>query len=209
MQVHFKNDKTNIVIFGLGAIGSNLGLQLLRGIPDVNLYCVDYDIVEDRNISTGTQPYMPQHIRRPKTQSFQTLCMMHNKRCNIFNKKILDIKDVNDIILNITKNNTENLLIIDAFDNFDSRKLLHNKFLKNVQVLHIGFNEKMCADICWDDKWVESNQMINTYDICETIGANFFINSVVSLAGIVINEFIQTNIKKNIYFTKNYKIFCF
>ena len=46
-----------IIIFGAGAVGSNILLNVIRDLPSVEVFIVDYDKVEQRNYLTGTQPY--------------------------------------------------------------------------------------------------------------------------------------------------------
>ena len=108
----------NVIVFGLGAVGSNVLLNLIRDLPDLNYIAVDYDKVEERNYRVGTQPYLRQHLSKYKTQAMQMVCQIQaNKRIEIVNKKIESIIDIADLAL---RNST---LMIDAFDKAEYRNL--------------------------------------------------------------------------------------
>ena len=69
-----------IVVFGAGAAGSNVLLNLLYTHPSINYTIVDFDIVEDRNITAGTQPYTRSDIKRPKVQALQKIARLNNNK---------------------------------------------------------------------------------------------------------------------------------
>ena len=62
---------SNIIVFGLGAIGSNIAQILIKGMSYAKLTVVDFDKVEPRNYVAGTQIYSRQHNGMYKTQAFQ------------------------------------------------------------------------------------------------------------------------------------------
>ena len=89
------NKIENFVIAGIGAAGSNIFLNLLYAYPDSNFTVVDFDKVEDRNVSPGTQPYTKTDINRPKTQALGRIAQMaKQKRIDAINKKLTSVKDI-------------------------------------------------------------------------------------------------------------------
>ena len=81
-----KNKIEKIIVCGIGAAGANVFMNLLHAYPDVDFTVVDFDNVEDRNVSPGTQPYTKTDIKRPKTQALQRIAQMSkSKRINAVN----------------------------------------------------------------------------------------------------------------------------
>lgn len=184
------------IMMGLGAIGSNLLIELINIDPKAEFIGVDFDKVEDRNINT--QAYFLHHIGMYKTQAMQIVIGMKKDRIKYFPvvKKINSFyKDVNI--------NKEGVLIIDCFDNAESRKLLEG--IDNC--LHIGFSPQYTAEIIWGKNYTTPNNIPKDQDdICEMSYANPFINYVVGLAGIVIKEYLDTGNRNNYAIIDKFKI---
>ena len=103
----------NLVIFGVGAIGSNTLMNIIYDLPLVNITIVDMDKVEQRNFSAGTQPYSKNDLNKFKTQALQILVYSKTgKKINIINKEITSTKDVKEILQSF-----KNVLVLDSFDN--------------------------------------------------------------------------------------------
>lgn len=187
------------VIFGLGALGSNLLMQLIHLDPKGKFVGIDYDIVEDRNLAT--QAYLYPHIRMQKTRAMQVIIGLKNPMIDYvgLNKKISYPYD------KLTKKyiTQSNILLIDCFDNTESRKLLEG--IDNC--LHIGFSPQYTAEIIWGKKYTTPGKIPEDQDdICEMPYAISFINFVVSLSGIVIKKFLDTKEKDNFAIFDKYKI---
>ena len=190
----------NVIVFGLGAVGSNVLLNLIRDLPDLNYTCIDYDKVEERNYRVGTQPYLKQHLGKYKTQAMQMICMMNaNKKIEIVNKKIEDFEDVLGII-NVSSPK-KSPLIIDAFDKAQYRNLLGivNKNFK-IPVIHVGFSPLKTGSVIWDDMWSDISDTKNKVDICTMEGVRSFIMSLTSIASMSILEYYYNDKKVNLYF---------
>lgn len=191
---------TDVYVFGLGAAGSNTLIHLIYAFPVLNYTGIDFDIVEDRNVDPGTQPYTKVDLRRPKTQAIQRLASMaKNKKINVVNKKILSLKDVTDIV-----KNPESSLIIDAFDNAESRNLF-TKLSTKYNVVHIGFSAVLTGEVVWDKTFTpmiasESDKKI---DVCQMAIARSFILALTSIASISIGIFLDNDKKTNLYFDKS------
>lgn len=187
----------NIVVFGVGAAGANTLIHLVYSYPDMNFTVVDFDKVENRNIEPGTQPYSKVDLNRPKTQAIQRIAFeAKKKKIDAKNQKITSEKDVFDIV-----KNPENTLIIDAFDNADSRNIF-KKLDKKYNVIHIGFSAKLTGEAAWNEVYeVMKNEASDaTIDVCEMTIARPFIYALTSQAAIVISRFIDKGEKVNFYF---------
>lgn len=188
----------NIYIFGIGAAGSNTFLNLLYAYPDLNYTLIDNDIVENRNVEPGTQPYSKMDIKRPKTQALQRIAFTaKNKKVFIVNKMIETKNDIKDIV-----KDPKTSLIIDAFDNAKSRNLFVG--LKGFNVLHIGFSDSLSGEAVWDGVFTEMKEAKSDADIdvCEMSIARPFILALTSMASISVASFLENGEKNNLYFDK-------
>ncbi|GJQ44090.1 MAG: hypothetical protein JETCAE03_35880 [Ignavibacteriaceae bacterium] len=196
----------NVIIFGLGAAGSNTLLNLMRDLPEVNFFGVDYDKVEERNFRVGTQPYNRSHLGKFKTQAMQLICMSAGQKLFIFNKKIEKLEDLLEIINKASPKTTP--LIIDAFDKAEYRNLI-GQLKKNfkIPVAHIGFSPLKNGSIIWDDVWQDiDNDLKKPVDICAMQGARSFIMALTSIASMSILDYYYNHEKKSLYFDSYFKL---
>lgn len=198
-----KNKIENFVIFGIGAAGANTFLHLLYTFPAANFMLVDFDSVEDRNITAGTQPYGRADLKRPKTQAMQRIAsMLKNKKIDVLNAKINNKKEIIDLV-----KNPSTTLIIDAFDNAASRNLFID-LGKKYNVLHIGFSADLSGEAVWDGVFtkMETSPNDKAADICQMTLARPFIFALTSLAATVIAGFADNGKKINMYFDRHLNI---
>lgn len=186
-----------VIVFGLGAAGSNTINHLACVHPELEYVGVDMpnEKVELRNVEPGTQPYSKQDIGRPKTQAYQRhLMVSRGIKMTPVNKKIETKKDAIDII-----GDPESVLIIDAFDNALSRNIL-SELGDKYNVLHIGFSAGLTGEVCWNENYgtMKEDPSDATIDVCEMHLARPFIMVLTSLAATVVSEFIVEGNKKNI-----------
>lgn len=192
----------NVQTFGLGAIGSNLLLQLIKKYPDIQFHGIDYDSVEDRNLNT--QVYFLNHIGMPKAQAILPVLgtKLRKFKYKPIARKMSTEEDVRQVIRETSIE--QKYLILDCFDNTESRKLFNNI---NGNILHIGFSPQYAAEILWHENYsAPQNLPEGQNDICVLTEAIPFINFVVSLACFVISDFIDNGIKLNYLVTNKNKI---
>lgn len=195
----------NIVVLGLGAIGSNLIVQLHKRYPDANFIGVDYDKVEDRNIKT--QAYFNEHKGKPKAAVIPTILARKDSsvKYTAINKKITSRNDIQDIILTLaSKDVNAPLILIDAFDNTEARQLLKDMNLPNI--VHVGFSPQYSAEIFWNNDYVVPGEIEATFDICELDAAVFFIHFIVNFAALKISNYLDTGVMENYIITDKTKI---
>lgn len=183
-----------ILILGAGAIGSNLTNRLvadLKGEHEITV--LDMDTVEERNVIAGTQFYMRDQIGSSKVEALQyNIYKFHEREIDILAKKYekgtIDFRPYG--------------LVIDCFDNHESRKLVQKQThmdgmlrWSSYSVLHVGFSDQFTFAIEWDHNYKVPDDIVSGMDICEMQGASSFVNYVASIASMVVQEYIKENPK--------------
>jgi len=169
-----------IMVCGIGAIGSNLVDSLARqGFRKILV--LDKDRVERRNIST--QIYGENQIGYLKTQALKT---------TIFRNTGIEI---DTICKELTATNSKLLkqvhLVVDAFDNSASRKLVQDACrLHNIKCIHVGLSSGY-GEVCWDEKYRVPNDVGR--DVCEDQFSRNLISITVAVASEEIIDFCISN----------------
>lgn len=175
----------DIYIFGLGAIGSNLLVQLARVYPETTFHGIDFDKVEERNLRT--QAYFLEHLNQPKALAMQAvLHRIHRKpKYRPLNQKITGPVPIE-----------KNSLVLDCFDNVESRAIVRK--LQCEHILHAGFSPEFTADIGWESKkYVLGGPVKEGVDICTLNAAGPFIMHITSFVSMKIVDFIENGTKKD------------
>lgn len=184
----------NIHIFGLGAIGSNLMVQLSKIYPDFKYYGYDFDKIEDRNIKT--QAYFLEHVGIAKVMALPIILQRYNRSITYFPqpKKV--------VTKPIFTNEGEDL-VIDCFDNAESRRLLKDL---GVPTLHIGFSPQYTSEIIWDKQYNITGDVPADSDICSMTEAVPFIHFVVNFALLNLCKFVDSGTQDNYIVTNKTNI---
>jgi tRNA A37 threonylcarbamoyladenosine dehydratase len=193
----------NVYVFGVGAAGSNVLLNLVFALPDINFTVIDFDKVEMRNISAGTQPYSKADLNRPKTQSIQKIVKMATgKSISALDTKIESPKDISNIV-----NNFKSSIIVDAFDNAKSRNLFH-KISKEAHIVHVGFSKNLSGESTWDESYdiMSESKEDGNIDVCQMAMARPFISGLSAISALNISRFIETGEKVSCFFDKDLNI---
>lgn len=183
-----------ILICGVGALGSNLVRELvpdLKGEHEITV--LDKDKVEERNITAGTQFYTRDQIDIPKVEALQfNIYKWYEREIKIINHGIISNSDADRIIMDSAKDG----LIIDCFDNYESRRDLQNRFYhRHLNGLHLGFSDNYTFSIEWAENYKVPSDITSGFDICTMPGAAAFVSSVAALGSLVAEEFILNNKK--------------
>lgn len=196
----------NICVFGLGSAGSNVIQHLAYAMPQVQLTGIDCDIVEQRNFEVGTQPYSRADLGRPKTQAMQRILQSSTKSSmKAFHRKVSSSSQICDM----AGRGVNDVLLIDAFDNAESRNLFLP--LKGVYpILHIGFSPKLTGEVVWAESYAEMTpDSDGAFDICLAALARPFIHALTSIASLAVVDFVNKGTKRNVYFDSQLKCFTF
>jgi len=183
----------NIYVFGLGALGSNILFNLVKKYPEITYYGIDYDKVEERN--TATQVYFTSHKGLPKAQAILPVLgtKLSKFKYKPISKKMETSADIKKVIE--SNSNNDESIILDCFDNAESRKLFESL---NGDILHVGFSPHYAAEILWNENYSTPNDIpADVNDICTMSEAIPFIQYVTSIATFVLSDFIDTEKKDN------------
>ncbi len=194
-----------ILVCGVGSLGSQLVSSLvpdLKGEHEITI--LDFDKVEERNL-IGTQYYFPGQEDQLKTEALQYSIYKHfNREIKTINKQILDEYDAEIVFIPEELTGTDNQttfdpydLIIDCFDNSESRGNVQEACIKNkIPCLHIGFSDQFTFATEWAENYQVPSDITSGFDLCESEGASSFIKFVSALASQTILNYIKTGEKK-------------
>lgn len=184
----------NIYVFGLGALGSNILVQLARAYPNTTFHGIDFDKVEERNLRT--QAYFMEHLNQPKAIAMAAVLHRINKKpkYNAINTRITKP-------IGVKKDG----LVLDCFDNLESREIVRKLQCDNI--LHVGFSPEFTADIGWEGKdYSLPGEMKPGVDICTLDSAGPFIQFVCSFVCLQIVRFIEDGVKVDYGVTGKWQI---
>ncbi|RTL46205.1 MAG: ThiF family adenylyltransferase [Candidatus Melainabacteria bacterium] len=151
-----------IVICGAGALGSNLAVNLAR-MGVANLAVIDKDRVEMHNI--GTQVYGLDDVGGLKSDALR----------NLIHREVGD--EIISISKELTAKNVTKLLrgfdlIVDAFDNSNSRRLVYEEAQRaGTACLHAGLNGSY-GQVQWNDVYVvpgDANDHVCDYPLARNL----------------------------------------
>lgn len=174
----------NICVCGAGALGSNLISVLLRqGFNKITV--IDMDRVEDSNIAT--QAYTLRDVGQKKAKAIQSL--MHQAT-----KKVVSAVDKQ-----LRANNAQKLLkghdlIVDVFDNWESRKLVNDAcFHLRIPCVHAGMSDNGFAEIKWNAMYKIPEVEVEQEDVCDyPLAANLVHFTVAVLAESIV-QYVTTH----------------
>lgn len=183
----------HVTIAGVGAIGSNLVDSLSRqGFASLRL--IDFDRVEPKNL--GTQIYSTDDVGMLKVDAAQN---------RIFRNVEVEVEP---IAKRIDENNCKKLLrdtdlVVDAFDNSQSRRLLFKYCGENrIPCLHAGLADGY-GEVVWNENYIVPDD--SGLDLCDYPMARNLVQIVVSIAAEEVFDFAAsaTPRKKNWSLTLN------
>jgi len=134
---------TRIALCGAGALGSWIGLFLAR--PEIEFLIVDDDRVEEVNVPVSA--FHRRQVGKRKVMALAELMWLKERCCTqtlMMTLKPGNVKAIGKFIPN---------LIIDAFDNVDSRALLTYFRLPGVPTLHVGVSADHSGIAIWDEHY--------------------------------------------------------
>lgn len=190
-----KRAAKRIVIAGVGALGSHLLDDLVvQGYRDILI--IDKDRVEQGNF--GTQRFgFPDIGTKKATQA----------KNNLFRRLKVPI-DAHD--KELTKDNVGSLvkspfLVIDLFDNVDSRRVLKDYCAANkIACLHAGMSTDGFAEVQWNEGYYlpESDKTDDGKPApCEYPLAANLVSFTVAIVCEIVNQFIDNGQKRSAHFT--------
>jgi molybdopterin/thiamine biosynthesis adenylyltransferase len=175
-----------ITVCGAGAIGSNLVDNMVRqGFETIRV--IDDDRVDAHNLHT--QIWQKRDVGLLKTQA------LNNHVFNVM-KMSLDAVKIRLTESSVAKYLKKGAIVIDGFDNAESRKIVSNYCKDNgIDCLHIGLYQNY-AEVIWNEKYVIEDDSREA-DVCEYPLARNVILLAVSVATEVLIRFIISGAKED------------
>ena len=176
---------TKITLCGVGALGSNLAVNMAR-IGAAQLTFIDKDRVEESNLST--QVYSLDDIGGQKADIlrnsiYRDLGIEAQAHCQELTDR------------NIKKLLSGSQLVIDAFDNALSRSLIAGFCKENgIHCLHAGVNDQF-GEIRWNENYIVPSG--EGEDICDYPLARNLVQLVIAVASESVIRFLQNGEKKD------------
>jgi molybdopterin/thiamine biosynthesis adenylyltransferase len=186
----------HITLCGVGAIGSNLADNLVRqGFQRMTV--IDFDRVEEHN--RNTQIWNSRDVGQLKVAAI---------RSHLFNvmKVTIDPIDKKLEASNVRKFLKADSIVIDGFDNPESRKIVMDHCLVNkIDCMHIGLSED-CAEVTWNERYRVPKKGTGI-DVCEyPLARNTALLAVIVGTESLI-RFVDTGVKENYLISlKDFKI---
>ena len=179
--------EARLTLCGLGAIGSNLAESLARqGFKHFSI--IDFDRIEEHNI--GTQSYHEDEIGMLKVAAISNHLYRISKASVEYTTAKLDETNVKRLL-------SKSEIVIDSFDNRESRKVVTEFCLKKkLPCLHIGLAEGY-GEVIWNEIYrIPQDRGV---DACNYPLARNIIMLTVAVASEVIIKFIVSGqkIKEN------------
>jgi molybdopterin/thiamine biosynthesis adenylyltransferase len=186
-----------LIVCGCGAIGSNLIDNAIRqGFKKITV--IDMDRIEDHN--RHTQVWDKRLVGSLKATAIKNHAfnVMSDATVEAITKKLEDT--------NVKKLLGKGSIVIDGFDNSDSRKLVTNYCKENkVECLHIGLY-KDYAEIIWNEFYKPPEHPAGL-DVCEYPLARNIILMAVAVATDVLIRYLDKRVKECYSITlKDFKI---
>lgn len=179
-----------LVVFGVGAIGSNLVDHLTRmGFKKIAVF--DKDRVEKDNIYN--QVYDRKEVGKLKVEAL---------KARVFNTTGVQLETEHRAVSkeNIDKivKKYPNAIFVDCFDNEESRQLLYDH-VKNC--FHVGLADNY-AESAWNNVY-KVPKLLPGVDICEYPQARNVVLASVLMAAEAIVRFLENGEQRNLSFTLN------
>lgn len=185
-----KMAKQEFIICGVGAIGSNLVENMVRqGFKKFTV--VDFDRVDDHN--RHTQVYGRRDIGQLKVAAL---------KAKIFDAMGISIETFSTKLEpgNVKKILKTGSVVVDGFDNSDSRRLVTEYCHANkITCLHVGLY-KDCGEIHWNEGYRVPDP-VKGLDVCEYPLARNVILMTVTVATEILIKYLDKNIKENYFVT--------
>jgi len=185
-----KISECDLTFCGAGAIGSNLMDNVVRqGFKKIT--AIDFDRVDDHN--RHTQLWGRRDVGQLKVAAMKTA---------VFNSMGVTITDISRKLeaSNVDKYLKKGTLVIDGFDNPESRALVHEHCQKNqVACLHVGLYKDV-AEIAWDSVY-RVPKAVQGMDVCEYPLARNIILLAITVATECIIRYLDTGVQESFFIT--------
>ena len=185
-----KISECDLTFCGVGAIGSNLMDNMVRqGFKKIT--AIDFDRVDDHN--RHTQLWGRRDVGQLKVAAMKTA---------MFNSMGVTITDISRKLeaSNVEKYLKKGTLVIDGFDNPESRALVHEHCQKSkIICLHVGLYKDV-AEVTWGAVY-RVPKAVTSLDVCEYPLARNIILLATTVAVECVIRFLDTGVQESYFIT--------
>lgn len=176
-----------IMVFGLGAIGSNLIAKLTEEMVDVEYYGIDSDYIEKHELPL--LPWNdPMYMAWRKTKAVSHwMYAKTKKQCPVTDKIMIQVADIKHLIVNFT-DSEDKLVVIECFDNFEGRELFKNL---EYPILHVGIKPDLTLFAKWRDNYNYKENRFDQGDIMRLKEAKILIDKLVQVAIEIVKKYFS------------------
>lgn len=187
-----KVESVKVFVCGAGALGSNL-LMALAQEGYKNLSVVDFDRIEQGN--AYTQVYGLSDVGGMKVQVLKAI-LARKLRLNLTTyEKRLDPG-------NVVKMLTGSQLVVDTFDNWESRILVRDTCATlGIPCVHAGMSEEGYSEVIWNEDYTPPATPAVQKDLCEYPLAGPLVHMTAAILQTAVTHYVTTGKKLRRSFT--------
>lgn len=193
-EIFVNRAKPHIIVCGAGALGSN-AINILARQGFTNISVIDKDKVEAHN--TANQLFGKSDVGAAKVRALATKM-----------QREVGVK-INPVQKELNASNAKKLfkdadLIVDTFDNFDSRRVVSDTAAElGIPCIHAGMSDDGFSEVKWNRFYKIPEVEVKQEDVCEYPLAVNLVHFTVGLLVEVIVRYVDEHKRVNIDFTLN------
>jgi len=198
---------TRLIMFGCGALGSQIALHLSS--TDNSFLLIDDDRVSENNVVTGTSAYYMHQIGAQKIDCLSEMLWLKGRSISETYPNTVNHSNINQI-MRIPIHGSGEMIIVDTFDNIASRRIVQNFSPPLIPVLHAGVSINRTGMVAWEHHFplgsISDDTDRHTNPVCTNqLGASILrLTSVIAVGAIEI--FLATGQQKNFLITESLQI---
>ncbi len=176
-----------IIVFGLGAIGSNLIAKLADEMPDAEFYGIDADYIEKHEL-----PLLPwsdqMYFSWRKVKAVNHWMYVKTKRqVQTTDKYFNKTADVKHIIVNFI-DPEDKYMVLECFDNFESRELFRSL---EYPILHIGIKPDKSMFCKWRKDFNYKENRVDQGEIMKEDNIKAYIDKLIQVSIDIIKDYFS------------------
>ncbi len=184
----------DIAIAGVGAVGSMFANSIAH-LHNVTLFFLDDDVVERENI--GMSAFTPMKIGMNKAEA---MAWILQETYNIRFNAIPGTVELKEMLESLQVD-----LLIDAFDNVDSRRLTRGL---SIPTVHLGVSEERIGEVVWDEHYSlpDNAPARGEEGICTRAAGRPIIRGVAAFGVRIVEQFIDNGTRRTIIVKEDMRI---
>jgi hypothetical protein len=176
-----------IIIFGLGAIGSNIIARLADEMPDAEFYGIDADYIEKREL-----PLLPwsdqMYFSWRKVKAVNHWMYIKTKRqVQTTDKYFKQTADIKQLVVNFI-DPEDKYIVLECFDNYEARELFKSL---EYPILHIGIKPNRVLFCKWREDFDYSNYRFDQGNMMREPDAKTLVDKLAQVAIDIVKDYFS------------------